>query len=317
MGTSPPRNGPCTCGSGRKYKKCHGGPGIALNSGVPPRLAQRVDESIGIEFRTKDGKSMDPRITIMPIFLQHTVTGKLCALGTCFPVFSRQSIFLTARHVVKHPSISCSDDLNGTFTVGDGFRLVSLWFQNPSEPMVKYDYREVRRLWKHPTADLALGQLQGLVHKESKERWDDRVPGWDFRMPRVGERVCTYAYPDIRGETNIEVVRQAHGTTTARTGAIEETFPSGGGPSRLNAPCFQTDLDLRGGMSGGPVFNLDGRLCGVNSTGYEFQGDVRPLSFVSMLQPLLNMQLPGDRQEGFSVRELVRLGQIDAINCPT
>jgi hypothetical protein len=316
MGGSPPRNGPCTCGSGRKYKKCHGGPGIAINAGVPPQLAQRVDESNGITFTTTDGKVMDPRVAIMPLILQHTITGKLSALGTCFPVFSHQNIFLTARHVVEHPAISCTGDINGTFSVSDGYRLVSLWMQNPNESKVKYDFRGVLNLWKHPTADLALGHLQGLIHKVTKERWDDRVPGWDFRIPQVGERICTYAYPDIRGETNIDVVRQAHSTTTARTGVIEETFPSGGGPSRLHAPCFQTDMDLRSGMSGGPVFNTNGRLCGVNSTGYDFQVGLRPLSFISMLHPILDVQLPGERPEGVSFRELVGLRQLDAVNVP-
>jgi preprotein translocase subunit SecA len=28
-GSGPSRNGPCPCGSGRKYKKCHGAPGNA------------------------------------------------------------------------------------------------------------------------------------------------------------------------------------------------------------------------------------------------------------------------------------------------
>jgi hypothetical protein len=179
--------------------------------------------------------------------------------------------------------------------------------------MVKFDYRGVLRLWRHPHADVAMGQLQGLVHKITKERWDDRVPGWDLRVPRIGTRVCTYAYPDVRGETTPDVVRQVHGTTVARLGAVQTVHPTGRDRVLLPYPCFETDLDLRGGMSGGPVFNSEGKLCGVNSTGYDFGSGEPPLSFISMLQPILEMRLPGDRPEGFTVSELIELRQLDAV----
>lgn len=65
---------------------------------------------------------------------------------------------------------------------------------------------------------------------------------------------------------------------------------------------------VHGGASGGPVFGADGRVFGINSTGW----DQTALSYVSRINELLDLELPsvefppGSAPRAMSLRELAK-----------
>jgi hypothetical protein len=46
-------------------------------------------------------------------------------------------------------------------------------------------------------------------------------------------------------------------------GRVIEVFPNGRDKFLLPFPCFQIDCKINSGMSGGPVYNESGKVCGV------------------------------------------------------
>lgn len=79
--------------------------------------------------------------------------------------------------------------------------------------------------------------------------------------PAVGSIVVAFGRPDIVEENNclkskcIQIVSR-----------VVEVH-SQGRDQRLPFACFRTDRDFHGGMSGGPVFNSDGHVCGLVCSG--------------------------------------------------
>lgn len=269
----------------------------------------------GMEFQADDGKQLDPREMIMPVCLREKTSGVLHPLGTCFPIFSVQNIVLTAKHVVTDPVIQVRDDPDRGVVDDPNMELVAIWFSNPRVSPVKYYFRDISRLWVHPTADLALGKLTTLRHKVTGEMLTDKVPAVDFSLPQPGQMISTFAYPDIRGQSAIDVIRRAHLTTNGRAGRVSKIYPKHRDSTFLPAPCCEAYLDVRGGMSGGPVFNEKGLLCGINATGVDGSGGGPPIAHFSLLPPLLDMRLPSDG-EGvtYSIRKLIERGFLHAHN---
>jgi hypothetical protein len=60
----------------------------------------------------------------------------------------------------------------------------------------------------------------------------------------------------------------------------------------LRFPYFETSVELRPGSSGGPVFDLLGRIIGVNCRGWDFRGGEHagdPLSYITPIRNILDL----------------------------
>lgn len=102
----------------------------------------------------------------------------------------------------------------------------------------------------------------------------------------VGTRIWSVAYPlatvNLQAK-NVDIFAQSD----AYEGQITAHFPSGRDQSLITWPCYQTDMPILSGASGGPVFisGTDGIVCGVNCTSF----DPEPISYVSSLAPLVRI----------------------------
>jgi len=266
-----------------------------------------TEDLLGI---TPDGRGLRPIQLVMPLAIDYG-SDKLSAFGTCFPIFARQNIFVTARHVFEGLPIQIEDDSMGTFHSESGTQLVAGCFHSiGAAGRLGWLLRPVARLWRHKTADLALGLFFGINLLRLGRPLIDIVPHRDFSLPRVDGLVTTFAYPNLTGETtSVELSRRVTEVRTVRMGFVNQVYPAGRDRLMLPEACMETSLDIRGGMSGGPVFNAEGRLCGVNSTSLEEHQDSPPVAFVSLLNPLLDMTLPDTRtREMFAIRRLIEMG---------
>jgi hypothetical protein len=248
----------------------------------------------GIEFLSKDGVALDPRTFIIPLCLADASGQQLRPLGTCFPFFAKQNIFLTARHVFDVPEIESRNNPEGTFVLHKYGMLLGLHY-HPKNGGFARIVRPVQRLWLHPSADLAMGAFATVTFTDTKERLVDKIPMRSFAAPSMDELVCTYAYPNLPKSAGgpSGVAAAMWDARAPQIGYVDNLHPNGRDRIMMPFPCFEASLAVRSGMSGGPVFNSSGHLCGVNSTSFDLSdGAGDPLSYVSMLAPLLSLQLP-------------------------
>jgi hypothetical protein len=86
---------------------------------------------------------------------------------------------------------------------------------------------------------------------------------------------------------------------------------------RLPVPCFQTNARFDGGMSGAPVFNEQGQVCGlVCSSLPPTTSDEDHCSYVSSLWPLLTIDIdaPWDRYPAGTRYPLFEYAQANIMN---
>lgn len=143
--------------------------------------------------------------------------------------------------------------------------------------------RVLRKTMKHKLYDLALSETVG-------PDGDDADPTWTFSMTlneaKVGEFVGTYSFVAIdqsfEGEKyegittdrfngklaipEANLVFDLTFATRINTGEVLEIFPEKRDSVIMPFPCFCSDIPIYGANSGGPVFDRQGRVCGVNGT---------------------------------------------------
>ncbi len=115
--------------------------------------------------------------------------------------------------------------------------------------------------------------------------------------PAVGEKISAFGFCCHKIEY-WEGGPAVFGDGYTSTGNVTDVYQEKRDDSRLNFPCFETDARFDGGMSGGPVFDSMGRLCGIISDSLkpaEDNPDGRYISHVSTLWPMLSIPVSHDR----------------------
>jgi Trypsin-like peptidase domain len=133
------------------------------------------------------------------------------------------------------------------------------------------------------------------------------VPGFVWRgvkiglaPPSIGSRIVGFGYYDPKitvtereGE-RLEV--EWHDSPVTTVGEVLEIYSQKRDSAMLTFPCYRTSARFEHGMSGGPVFNDQGELCGLICSGGETEADY--YSHVVTLWPSMATVLDLDR-EGF------------------
>ena len=138
-------------------------------------------------------------------------------------------------------------------------------------------------------ADLALmkvrvGNIEG----------DNSIPRTvlDLRVPALGGIVCSAGFAN--SETHVELSNgginiSVNDDFVKTTGEIVEVFTEKRDSIRLNFPCFQSNLKLVPSMSGGPVFNDLGFLCGLNCGSFDFAEEEIDNGDISYIASLISL----------------------------
>lgn len=125
----------------------------------------------------------------------------------------------------------------------------------------------------HKTADLMLLYVDPEANRHNPPLW---VPPWRVRenAPRKGEMVMAIGY--IEGRLRIASRNPNGGGVLAISdqgqinfGMVRTVHDKGRDRVMLPCPCFEIGASFSPGMSGGPVFDKNGKLCGIVSTGIE------------------------------------------------
>lgn len=244
---------------------------------------------------TVDGKETSPGEAVFPIVSQEP-DGTFVALGSGFFI-AEQGVFMTAAHVMREV---IGDDLKATAPVG-------LFQFAPARG--EYVIRPIFIATCHTVADVAVGIARQMTHAQTGEQLGNRLVTLARDPPAIGSMACTFAYPKTkvtRGKP--QTVKFTPGFFEGR---VQCHHPDGRDSVMLPGACYETSMVLHGAASGGPVFNEQGRVFGVNSTGYEDT----PLSFVTCISSALDLALPitmpGEASpRSVQIRELIEKGLV-------
>ncbi len=141
-----------------------------------------------------------------------------------------------------------------------------------------------------------------------------RVP-LTFTAPAVGDEILALGYtssPDgmpITIDGDLASVSYRSQVMACR-GLVEEVHPDGRDRVLLTFPVALAGKPNHPGMSGGPVLNTSGLICGMTTSGGD--GDL-PWSYVSFLRPLLGIEgevIEGKTSRGWSFRTFFAEGRV-------
>jgi|SRR6266853_1636749 len=101
-------------------------------------------------------------------------------------------------------------------------------------------------------------------------------------------------------------------------GIVTEVFDEGRDRAKKPFPCFEMNIEIRGGMSGGPVVNEEGNICGLVTSSWTFTEPGPHLSAASLLRPALDLRLVGTGNlsaegQALTLRDLMGLGHLNAV----
>jgi hypothetical protein len=243
-----------------------------------------------------DGRPVDPKQAIFPIIKQ-LECGSFELIGTGFFITSN-GIFVTARHVLEDV---LDKDRKALLPIG------MLQFMNNNTIYL----REFSVGISHNSMDVAVGVARPMIHNITKEPYVNKILTLSGVRPKEKAHISTYAYPKtiiIRNDHQQEL----HFYPTYFEGSIEEYLPNGRDKLMLPGPCFRTSIFIHGGASGGPVFDDEGRVFGINSTGFMDDN----ISYVSRIIDIIGLKisdviLPNNpKPTSKTIKELVDLGYI-------
>jgi len=199
-------------------------------------------------------------ITELAFSLAAYKDGKWRASGTAVSIASR--FLITAKHVIQDYWKHFGDGSKLRGSITGEFGIIARQMLNGGSQMSIW---QVRRMWLSPNTDIAFLKVDPITeYAKNYKKW--RVPQLQLSPPNIGERVSAFGYhtPDInfKQEGNkIEVRWDDHPSTSV--GEVESVFEHRRDNSFMNFPCFQTNARFEGGMSGGPIFNDSGKVCGL------------------------------------------------------
>jgi hypothetical protein len=240
------------------------------------------------------GEKTDPGLAIFPILKK--VEGKYLVIGTAFFITASGN-FVTAKHVMADVFDEEGKQKYPIF----GLQLLS---DN------KYIIRKVRRCNINTKSDVAVGALEQPRHEVTGELLRNKIVILTLIEPRQGSRIATYAYPesvtDIDGNTQtLRIKSDYYG------GILEEYLPEGRDKSMLPFPCYRGSVRILGGASGGPVMDEQGRVFGINCTGFEGTN----IGYFARINEILaltldDVDIDGTHRDSIDIIELAEKGYI-------
>jgi hypothetical protein len=235
--------------------------------------------------RTLDGHLFFDAAAIFPIWIEE-IDSPPKLIGTGFFV-TRFGHFLTAKHVLM--------EIYERQRPGFMFHMLD----DNQSALLRY----IDTFSPHQTSDVALAAL-----KHPANYVFNSVPQLTTECPTIGEQILTVAYDkDTCPAPGEYLIGPKY-----MSGEFEEVHPERRDYSMLSFPCYRTSISIPGGASGGPVFDVRGRVFGINCTGYDGT-DVSYLARVNEALPLTAAGMmfgPNDRPTDRSLLQLAATGHV-------
>jgi|GEM_PF-2940571 len=230
----------------------------------------------------------DQVITEFALSLISVVDNEHYPSGTA--IFIGPHLAITAKHVIEDYISK-----HKTKTKTTGANQVSVPFNVLAAQTITIGKESYSVLWNAHQIKLCGASDIALLHlnpiSELPKGYKPRQIKVDFKIPEIKERIFAFGYTQSTSNTEGQNVHWEHQPCTA-VGEVVEVYPQKRDSVSLTFPSFMVNARFDGGMSGGPVFNEAGRLCGIvcSSLPAAEYGDNHS-SYVTLLWPAANMDL--------------------------
>lgn len=227
-----------------------------------------------------------------PLFAREHETGELHACGTASIIGRGYAI--TAAHVIDDFLQKFGAKPNADGANQSNFDLLLYLTINEGSNVLPM---KVLKLWSGTMTDIAVLFL-GIPTdwKEEDHVW--KVPRLQLLPPEVGERISGFGFsePEITDrDADVPTIDIKPRTTT---GKVVEVHNQRRDNVRLSFPCFRVNARFDGSMSGGPVFNSAGNLCGIVCSSLPADPEhSEHISYVTTLWPMLGFLIQHDQQD--------------------
>lgn len=226
-------------------------------------------------------------------------------------IFVAPRLVMTAKHIVEHfwNRLASRPRPAPGVAVSAPFAIQVLQF--PGDAAVPAMWVG-ERAWTSSATDAAF--LQVVPNGESGHAPWSGTPLLKPLPPEMGERVVGFGYPASSGRvTSLEpftVEWGLQGHTTV--GQVTAVYPERRDRGLLNFPCFETNARFDGGMSGGPIFDASGRVCGLICAALNADADGPFTSYGAVLWPAL-LQTVDFRAPGLDVKGAYGVWELSAV----
>ena len=231
--------------------------------------------------------------------------------GTAFLI--AEGWAMTAKHVVKD-YLKCIGgiDFSKGRTINAGFSFpIHLYVSDTTGQPVVFG---VTRIYYNEITDIALLRLK--IQEEKKWESLGEFRALQLLPPEVGATVSIVGYPrSFLGHTENDL-REIHTFPRLSTGVVRDVHEMRR-DRNLHFPCFLTSARLLGRMSGSPIFNDDGCICGVAVYRMEQDESHEPISYGATLWPIAGIQCDGEPPTANGVAtfyDVMHRGQVKAID---
>lgn len=250
------------------------------------------------QFRLQDVDAGHPAMQVtMPLVSIHD--GELQCIGTAFAV--APGLAITAEHVVDS-WLYYQECRNGYKRTGATFSVVAFqWFEGKVYGWV------VDAMYASRSADIAFLRFQ-------RPGWWGDAPGQvrprcarlNFNPPVPGNELRVFGFPNSEMKDGVLYVSPSECLARVRWVDLKT--------DKTMRPLSHVEVDgeIFGGMSGGPCFDRDWNVVGVNSKGWDFF-DSPPLAYVALLWPAMRIQIDLFKTGAFPAIDLFKEGPARAL----
>ncbi|HZS41417.1 MAG TPA: serine protease [Polyangia bacterium] len=238
-------------------------------------------------------------------------------VGTGFVISN--DLIVTAGHVLDYAESKKRRVNDGTGRFYDHYELYALYLRDEEIPGAGArigGVLSIEQVWRPVETDIGFCRFRNLIRGDTGDLLQVPALRLSPGVPHVGEAIAAVGYYAMETEFVDEdalVVHHAQRTAVA-TGNITALHPSGGRMGRF--PVFQSSAPVDAGMSGGPIFNREGNVCGVCSWSIApTDGCSEWESYGSLLFPAMGAEIdvvdaPGTPASRILIADLVRRGAI-------
>jgi len=230
-------------------------------------------------------------------------------------VFIAPGVALTATHVLKDYWERLEDPETWDEDSSGSFALQAIQYVTGRAEPVAWDVFAAQHV---APLDIAVVQMAPKNQLPDAFRWPYLT--LDVSPPEVGTAIQAFGFPgsavhldDHSGKWLLDEA------PAGAMGEVTQIFPEKRDASLMPFPSFEMNIQVDGGMSGGPVFDRAGHLRGILCSSFAFADDESDASYASLLWPSLVIPLRSTPNLGISgelvlVRDLARLGRISVLN---
>jgi hypothetical protein len=246
---------------------------------------------------------------VMPLVTK--IGDRLLPLGTGFMIGSN-GLMMTAKHVIREAqSDRAHMTSNGAFN-----EFYALFVSNERHEDIDAfvgGLIPISHVWCTNELDVGFCWLQAPI------RVKDNVPltfpclRLSPGLPVIGEKILGFGYYRMQADSGIsleQIVDYSQKTAHA-PGTIIQVYPLKRDAGMLNFPCFYTNARFEPGMSGGPIFNEAGSVCGmVCASMPASEDDPRWLSYGSLIWSVMGTEIEFSATEKTTIYDLAAKGYI-------